>query len=498
MAGERAMEAAAFEDAAAHYQHALSLGPTEEATRAALLEGLAGALRSVGKWDEALATMDQALEVYQRLQHTDAIGRLCWAMVYHLTWAARFEEAVTLAERGLAALGDARNPDRARLLSVTGWVTGLAGDHATATHLFETARSLAEELGDRRALADVLHMKSPHHMGYVEFEEGITAGLEAAAVFEAEGELWDLCGALAFVEFQQGTILLQEEAGELAERLSPLTARLGHVGAEFLNLADRLRRDAIMVGDLARIEALAHQVIDVCRRGNLPWLYTGHLHLGLVAHWDGRWDEAERELRRAIELEPPGAFGGQSATHLALHLAELGRAEAVMELFEGAQGKLARAGRVNSLGAWNTLLGFTEALYLTERRAEVAALGPLVLEALALGEWVTFDCRFVSTRAGIAAAVAGRWDQAEAYFSAALELASRLGHRIEQAGVLRLRAKMLTDRGGAGDRDHAASLIHEAADLFREMGMQAKARQIEASLVPTSTAKAEAHEGGPR
>jgi hypothetical protein len=153
---------------------------------------------------------------------------------------------------------------------------------------------------------------------------------------------------------------------------------------------------------------------------------------------------------------------------------------------------------VNSLGAWNTLLGFTEALYLTERRAEVAALGPLVLEALALGEWVTFDCRFVSTRAGIAAAVAGRWDQAEAYFSAALELASRLGHRIEQAGVLRLRAKMLTDRGGAGDRDHAASLIHEAADLFREMGMQAKARQIEASLVPTSTAKAEAHEGGPR
>jgi len=479
-AGDRAFRASAFGQAIAHFEHALTLVPLSESPpRAELLERLANAQRSAGNWDGALATMDRAFRRYERLGFQEAVGRLCWAMVYQLTWGARFEEAVGLAGRGLAALGDLPNPDRARLLSVTGWVTGLAGDHAGATALFQEARGIVEALGDRRALADVLHMETAHHMTYLEFSQGAESGLRGARVFEAEGSLWDLCSVLGFVEFQLGTILRHEEAAALTDRVDGLAHRLGHLGARFLVISDRIRWEGVISGDLLRTRTLARESIEVCRKGGLPWLYVGHLYMGFTAHWAGRWDEAERELRRALELETPGAFSGQAAAHLAIHLAERGREEEVRALFERVRPTLPSPGRVNSLGQWNTLLGFVEALALVGRPEDVAGFHETLQDALALGEWVTFDCRLVRTRAGIVAGAAGRWGEAERHFDAARETAERIGHRIEVADILRLRARMLRARGRSGDAATAETLVRESAARFRELGMEARAAWTE-------------------
>ncbi|MGH8928592.1 MAG: AAA family ATPase, partial [Acidimicrobiia bacterium] len=198
IAGDRAVQAAAYEDAVSFFRHAVSVvEESDPGRRAELLERLALAQRSLGDWVEALETMDLSLARYQELGRNDDIGRVCWAVVYQLAWAARFEEAVGVAQRGLLALGDLPNPDRARLISATAWVVGLAGDHVTATEMFDGARQLAEQLGDRRALADVLHMKTAHHMGYIEFVQGIESGFRAAEVFKREGAWWDLCSVLA-------------------------------------------------------------------------------------------------------------------------------------------------------------------------------------------------------------------------------------------------------------------------------------------------------------
>ena len=61
------------------------------------------ALRSVGRWDDALRTMNEALDLYQGLGRTDAIGRLSSAMVLQLTWTARLREAVQAAQRARCA-----------------------------------------------------------------------------------------------------------------------------------------------------------------------------------------------------------------------------------------------------------------------------------------------------------------------------------------------------------------------------------------------------------
>ncbi len=100
IAGDRAFDAAAFDDAVGHFEHALSLIPAaDQLGRAQLLERLAMALRSVGRWDDALRTMNEALDRYEALGRAEDIGRLGWAMVYQLTWSGRLVEGVQVGQR---------------------------------------------------------------------------------------------------------------------------------------------------------------------------------------------------------------------------------------------------------------------------------------------------------------------------------------------------------------------------------------------------------------
>jgi tetratricopeptide (TPR) repeat protein len=483
IAGERAADAAAFDDAVAHFQQALSLleRSTQDA-RAELLERLAMALRSVGRWEDALTTMNEALDLYQGLGRTDALGRLSWAMVSQLTWTARVPEAVQAAQRALAALGEIASADRARLLSAMGWAVSLGGDHARAQQMFDQGRALADQVGNERALADVLHMETSHHFGYAEYVDGVSAGLRAAEVFDREGALWDLCSVQAFVIYQDGALGSHEQAIRLADKTMAIAQRLGHLGATFLLLLHRAR-EAATLADLESLEALGPQMIDICERGSLPWLYVGHLCLGLVAHRRGDAVRGEAEIRRAVQLEAPGAFSGSSTSILVRHLAHLGRVKEVIGIYQSERSKLPSPDRVNTHGAWIRLFGLVEALYLCGFSDEAAAFSPLVEKVLEHGpDWVTFDGRLVLTCAGMAAAASGRWEPAERHFAEAEMHAKRMNNRLEETELRRLRARMLLDRDGAGDRALAAELLQEALIDYRKFGMPSYAAETERML----------------
>ena len=147
-------------------------------------------------------------------------------------------------------------------------------------------------MGNERALADVLHMQTIHHLGYAEFAEGVQAGLRAAELFERESALWDLCSVQAFVIYEDGTLGSREQAARLADKTLGIAERLGHLGAAFMVLSDRIR-EAAMLGDLPQVEALGPQILDIGERGGLPWRYVGHIYLGLAAHWRGNAERAE-------------------------------------------------------------------------------------------------------------------------------------------------------------------------------------------------------------
>jgi class 3 adenylate cyclase/tetratricopeptide (TPR) repeat protein len=480
IAGERAFDAAAFDDAVGYFENGLSLLPAaDQLDRARLLERLAMALRGVGRWEDALRTMDEALDRYEALEKVEAIGRLGWAMVYQLVWTARLVEGVQVGRRTLAALGNTVSADKARLLSALAFAISVSGDYVAARAIFDQARTLAEQVGNDRAIADVLHMQTIHHFVYGEFTEGIRVGLGAAEVFERDSALWDLCSVQAFVIFEDGNLGSREQATRLADKTLGLAERLGHLGAAFMVLSDRIRV-AAMLGDLAQVEALGPQIVDIGERGGLPWRYLGHLYLGLAAHRRGNAERAEAQLRNAVELEPLGAFAGQSAATLARHLASRGRADEVMELFASAQSKLPSLDRVNGIGSWSCMLNFVEAFYLCGLNEEAVALSPLVEGVLELDKrWISYDGRLAETRAGLAAVAARRWEEAERHFGIAREVAKQMGNRLELADLARLEAGMLLDRGAKGDPERAAEMLQEALSAYRAFGMPTYAAEAE-------------------
>ena len=446
---------------------------------AQLLERLAMALRSVGRWQDALGTMNDALDRYQTLGQVEAIGRLGWAMVYQLVWTARFVEGVQVGQRTLAALDNTVSADKARLLSALAFAISVSGDYAAATATFDQARALAERVGNERAMADVLHMQTIHHFVYAEFREGGRVGLRAAETFERESALWDLCSVQAFVIYQDGNLGSREQATRLADKTLGLAERLGHLGAAFMVLSDRIR-EAAMLGDLPQVEALGPQMVDIGERGGLPWRYLGHLYLGLAAHRRGNAERAESQLRNAVELEPMGAFAGQSAATLARHLAYYGRADEVRELFESARSKLPSLDRVNGIGSWSCLLNFVEAFCLCGLTEQAAELSPLLERVLELdNRWISYDGRLARTRAGHAAVTARRWEEAERHFGIAREIAEEMRNRVELADLSHLHARMLLDRGGVGDHERAAEMLQQARSAYRSFGMPSYAAEAE-------------------
>lgn len=114
-------------------------------------------------------------------------------------------------------------------------------------------------------------------------------------------------------------------------------------------------------------------------------MYVGYLYLGFAAHWRGDWVEADRHLRRAVQLEPPGAFEGQSAAHLAVYLAHSGRVEEAVTIPERYGKGPPLPGRIHILGTLNSMFVLTEALYMAGRIEEAAALSTWFEEPLAAG-----------------------------------------------------------------------------------------------------------------
>ena len=199
--------------------------------------------------------------------------------------------------------------------------------------------------------------------------------------------------------------------------------------------------------------------------------YFGHLYLGLAAHRRGNAERAEAQLRNAVELEPPGAFAGQSAAVLARHLAYHGRADEVLELFESARSKLPSLDRVNGMGSWSCLLNFVEAFYLCGLNEEAAALSPLLEGIFEFDKrWISYDGRLMGTRAALAAAAARRWEEAERHFGIAREVAAQMSNQVELADLRRLHARMLLDRGG-DDHTRAAEMLEGALAAYRDFGM---------------------------
>jgi len=484
LAGERALEAAAFEEALRLYEQALSLQPLDDrGQRADLLFKRGLALRSLGRWEEALADWREALAAYEGLGDVEAVGHISWGMTEQLLWGGRFLEALEISRRGLIALGERVNADRCRLLAWGGLTMSLAGNYTAGGGMIAQAVAMPQRLGDQRLLGRVLTPKITHHWAYMEFREVAEVGMQAAELLRSAGAQWDLAAALWVTQFAQLLLGRFDDASKVGDELEPLAARVGNVGALVMAARSRELRELMLTADIDRLEWSARGDLEVCRSAGLPWVSHSHSYLGLAHLWRGRWQEAVESCRQALRLEPPGFLAGCDWSSLFLANAYAGDKDAALGMLEQRRSGLPRPSQANTFGVWAMLFGVVEGLGVLGQRDEAAKLYPLVLEAIDTGCAVrTFGNGLLQTVAGIAATAGRQWEKAEEHYRTALCQAHELPVVIEQPEVRRWYARMLIDRDATGDRDKASELLTEAIAMYRQIGMPKHIEMAEALL----------------
>jgi tetratricopeptide (TPR) repeat protein len=484
LAGDQASAAVAFEDALRHYDDALSLLSADDRRgRADLLFKRGHALRSAGRWEEALADWQEALAAYEGLDDAETVGRVCWDVSWQLAWTNRTAEGEAVARRGLAALGEQASAYRCRLLAVAGVNLSLGADHASADGMITEALEMAETLGDQRLLGQILTYKTAHHVYFMQAPEAVDTGLRAAELLRSVGDPWEVANVLWYPHLALLALGRLDEVAKIGAEIEPLATRVGHLGALIIAGRARAERELMLTGEVDSYGEFARLDMELCQRTGFPWVSNSYGMLGDVHFCRGRWQEAIENQEEAARLEPPGILAGANWGGLFLTKAYVGDSDSVLAMLDESRGNLPRPGQANGWGAWVMLVAVVEGLAVLGERDEAAHLYPLTLDAIATGVLVPWvGLRSFEAVAGIAAACGGQWEKAEEHYQTALRQAHELPHKIEQPEVRRWYARMLLDRDGPGDREKARELLTEAIAMYRGIGMPKHVEMAETML----------------
>ena len=390
-------------------------------------------------------------------------------------WSLELNRSVPtgLLGEALEATGPDDSPARALLLArLAGWRTAGARlenlDRGTTPDGFGEAVAMARRTGDRRTLAAVLADQEVAWSGALR-PDGPAAALAASAELEGlAAELGDHDLAHQASRARAGALLA---AGDL-EGLDRLAERVARVAQErhaphhdWLSL--RLRAATVLLrGGFRDSERLAEAALDLGRRplGAAASLAHGG-HLVFLRWLQGRPDEVEALLERLIAQQAwgtnvwpkllPLAYAGQARDADA-------RRQLDAALAGGLGGRPSNAELVALTGACGQLGDGDAAGQLTE------LLAPWSGHHLAAGHTYLGAA---DHHLGVLAAAAGRWEDAQDHFRAALAAHERLGARPWQALTAQAYAGMLRGRDAHGDQARAAALDATAGATAGRIGM---------------------------
>jgi tetratricopeptide (TPR) repeat protein len=261
---------------------------------------------------------------------------------------------------------------------------------------------------------------------------------------------------------------------KIANEIEPLASKIGQAYSIALCLQTRAWVEFGKAPDLAKLETSLQQF---SKSDQTAWFaYWGALsevQLSLVNFFRGNWDGALSHARASCIPGPESSIEGFGAGTLFRQMAYAGdRDGAFAVLDEKKRTWLPHGGQHNTRGSWFMLALVIEGLVILGERSQAGELYPLVCELVDTGAVLLWPIsRFTQTIAGIAATAARQWEAAEEHFQIALQQAESFPDRLEQAEVRRFHAMMLIDRAGPEDRKKARTLLSEALETYRAIGM---------------------------
>ena len=478
LAGERALEAHAHEEALEHFQRGLiakgldveGAMPVADAEAAALLFGLGRAQAATlgrQKLDAAFATLSRAFDFYAE---TNDAAHAVGVAGYPIAPMVGHRIAVELVARALRLIPP-ESPEAGRLLSRYGLLLGLdEGDYQGAAEAFDGALAIAQSTGDVTLEMRTLANSSIVDYWHLRWQDTVAKGLRVIELagqagdqfLEVSARFW-VGVALSGVGESEGA---QSHASAMLSSAERLRDRYQLATALWLN-----ERVSMCKGDWRAAK-------DFNQRGLLMSPSdTRLLATGLVLeHEVGNVIEGQERLEQlaeALRLVTPGPKYDYASTALMipvvaritgavdqLHLAE--SAAATVLSSESATPLVSRNARMG-LGLMAVLRGDVEAA--REQYVRMGSAAGSYLTGIS-GDWFL----------GLLAQTSGDPDQAVAHFEDALAFCREAGYRPalawachDYAGTLFARAHGRAPR--EDDRTKAWSLLGEALAISTELGM---------------------------
>ncbi len=471
LAGRRAQDSAAFDEALHYFEQALELVDDDDEAAGRALLGLGQAQRSLGRFEDAMANWRKALDLYETRGDPGAMAQVAYEIVMQLGWAGQWASLLEMAGRVLGRLGSEPTPERALLLAWASAGLGWAGDYENSKPMLDEAMDLAQQLGDDQLRGQCLGLEGTHLYAYGSLSRSIDTGLEAMDLLRETKGQWNYVSSLAFVTIGLTFSGRSEEATPFVEELTELSERLGFVHGTMFANRSRFWGEWSRTGDIEVGETFSRADLELCEAHNLPWVGQSHVFMGRTKLFKGEIEAALDHLRKGTEMDPPGALHGFGLGTLFMALAYLRRRDEAMGLWDEITSEWPESGKPNPMGKWNLLGYAVEGLFVLEDYERTAELYEIAGEVLETGFPFRWDGRPLETVVGLTAAAAGRWEAAHGHFQRAIRMSEGGGPVSERFETRRLYGTALLNLGAPGDDDRARELLAAALDGYRELGL---------------------------
>ena len=474
LAGQSALDAAAFEQARRYFCSALShqnaLDPRQKAD---LLANLAMAGQGLDLWDIVVANLREALEIYVNLGDREPIVRTVNDLSEALLWVGRFQESTETAGRGLTYLQADVSVERARLFSTLGWAHAVGKAYEPAQEALREALSLASQLSDPKLEARLFGVRSLINIQFFGLRETVADGLLSEQLGGSDLSPWKRALQLLALHLALLQLGRPDEALRIADQLEPLAKKIGQSISIVYCLSNRALIDFGKAPDLAKLEAGLQRMSKSDQEASSTYLKVGsEIRLSLVDFFRGDWTSALSHAQASRLREPGRTIEGFGVGTLFRQMAYGGDRDDAFALLAEMRALLPRRGQPNTWGSWGMLLLVIEGLVVLGEHSQAAELYPLARELIDIGALAIFPIfRFTHTIAGVAAAAARRWEAAGQHFETAMQQAESFPNLLEQAEIRRFHAMMLINRAASGDREKAQQLLKKALESYTQIGM---------------------------
>jgi tetratricopeptide (TPR) repeat protein len=474
-----ALASYANQEAEDYCRRGLELEPAES-RRVQLLSGLGEALFRQSRFQEAIRTWREGIELYRALGDSDGVARLYARSAWAANYAYDPTESLQLCMEGLAMVkGAPESPGLARLLHRTARAYQSRALLEEGRTFAQRALEMAERLGEVEVQAHALT-----HLGgsFLRGENALEALAKAVKLAESNGLLRaasDAHGTLGYAtmiyrgvycagrEHFQRAVELAGQEGRTASQIGGLSSLVFYA----LRFGEFEEAEAM----LSRIRALQEELTEPSWAAEAV-LYSEMWYQGLSGEWEAciRQARARQASARERGADPKLAWAKHWLAWATLESRRLGD-DAQVGGWEEAEAALVEAIEIYDRSSM-PMYAVEMRVWLGSLRVTQGRLGDarrLLAEARekATVQPVVFDEPHLLLLEAQLASAEERWAEALAAFEAAVGILDHFGVRWYRARWLLDWAEAHVARGQATDIEQACALLLDAQTAFEEMGI---------------------------